>query len=125
MKRIYALDLIQTAKVCFKEYGKYYPLRQFLPYCLYKFGDNWLPLNRDYKPLGILNGDFVNYTEYTFLYIPDPLLNIQKLEIEKDGLRPDVPGVWLYKDSTSPCINKKMRTRYCDLIEDVFFQEYP
>ena len=40
--------------------------RKTFPYCLTKLDDNrfanvWLPLNRNYKPLGILGSAFVDY----------------------------------------------------------------
>ena len=38
--------------------------RYWMPYTFREVGDRWLPLNRDYKPLGVITRDHVAYEDY-------------------------------------------------------------
>lgn len=122
-KRIYALDVIATSLAFLQEDGRYLTLRQFLPYCIYKFGTNWLPLNRDYKPLGILNEDWVKYEDYDYLFIPEDYIDASSEKLEKDLLHPSTPAVWLFTDSTVP-FDKKNKIKYLDKADKLFFGKY-
>jgi len=45
-------------------------MRYFLPYCLHRIkGNIYLPLNRNYKPIGVTTKEWVNYENYQHLYV--------------------------------------------------------
>ena len=45
-------------------------MRYFLPYCLQRIkGNIYLPLNRDYKPIGCTSKEWVDYENYQHLYV--------------------------------------------------------
>jgi len=92
-------------------------MRPFHPYCLIKMNEEeYLPLNRDYKPLGLNSGDIYEYGNYPFLYIKKEELNLNVLWDNGDASR---SGVWfLFSDSTCPHDNLQ---RYVQILRIVFF----
>lgn len=51
-------------------------LRPFLPYYLHKADDqNFIWVNRDYKPLGIITEEWIDYMDFPWLHVPvnDPV----------------------------------------------------
>lgn len=45
-------------------------MRYFLPYCLQRIkGNVYLPLNRNYKPIGVTTKEWVEYENYQHLYV--------------------------------------------------------
>lgn len=94
-------------------------LRVHAPYCLYRFGDGLaLPMNRGYKPLGLLESalgefdDLVSYHKYDFLAIPEHELDLN-WGIENCFYRkhPDY-YFFLYVDNCAPWRAKKELENY-------------
>lgn len=47
-------------------------IRNMLPYCIQRFNDSYILLNREYKPLGVWGySDFVNNEDYPYCMISD------------------------------------------------------
>lgn len=65
--------------------------RYFLPFCLVRRTDGrWLPLNRNYKPLGQLSAEWVDYDRH-----PGSIPLTQTLEDELSFQR-EPHRIWLY-----------------------------
>lgn len=55
---------------------RYDPVRSFLLYFFQEMPNGYLPLNREYKPLGVpYYGKYVKYEDFPFLIIPKEILN--------------------------------------------------
>ena len=81
-------------------------LRPFLPYCLHETGrDNFIWVNRDYKPLGIGTDDFVDYQLYPWLHVG------------KDNPLAMRGQFWLFGDSNPPWQSKINAERLLNLME--------
>ena len=90
--------------------------RVFLPYQLIKIKNKWLPLNREYKPLGLTGYNiWADYEKYDFLLIPEDEVDISYLK--EGAIHPR--GFYLYNDCTVP-ENYKMKKRYLDLCIKTF-----
>jgi hypothetical protein len=83
-------------------------LRYVLPYCFQKmsnFGKNvYLPLNRDYKPIGVISSDYVYYDEYRHLFVrfsscPSKIKGVWH-EVSKDR-NDEIYAFYLYSDKLS------------------------
>ena len=99
----------------------YYVLRPFIPYCLLKIGENWLPLNRDYKPLGLQSANFVKYEEFTHLFIPDKFVRKDLPEITfQDSPLDKQHYMFFYTDGSTPR-DRKLLDRYTRLVRESFF----
>lgn len=123
-ERIYALDMIETVLYHLQDAirGKpYYDVRQFTPYLLSRIEDFWLPLNRDYKPLGIGNKGFVKYEDYKFLSIPDHIINKNSKHFVLDG--PSSNYMYFFTDRGTPVL-KKERDEYIERVKDILFINY-
>ena len=45
-------------------------LRPFMPYCLHDADDQtFIWVNRDYKPLGVVTDDYVDYMQFPWLHV--------------------------------------------------------
>lgn len=94
-----ALQLLQEAKTPAQIALIYYEL----PYCLQEIEGCYLPLNRNYKPLGLPVGStFVDYSNYKFLSIPKVLITTDHL----------IEGKWFWEDTTSPRVTGKRKMDY-------------
>jgi len=80
----------KTLNVYFNEFLRY----SLLPYGLTTIGDHYLPLNRNYKPIGQLTCDWADYDKFPHLLLP-----IDNLDVE--GLN----DTYFYNDSN--CLRTK------------------
>ncbi len=100
------------------------PFRSLVVYCLLKINENeFLPLNREYKPIGLMDGEFVNYEDFKFLFIPANEINFNILFIDRDY--EDHKFFHLFTDSTYPG-KKTTKDRYINMvIKTLFDKTYP
>ena len=120
---IYPLKLIQTPIECNISPKKSILLsdlmRSMMLYCLCDMGnDQFLPLNRDYKPLGMVKSDFVKYEEYPFLFIPKDMIDFTLFW--DNGISFGRHGYFTFADSTYPQ-DTKLFQRYRTIILGAFF----
>lgn len=120
-REIYPIELIRTGILfldilSIRAIGGYYPYdasRAMILYNLIPFEDGYLPLNREYKPLGISRYmDYVKYEDFGFLKIPKEYLDLSVL---RDGL-------FTFNDGYYPGIAKNKKT-YKDVINNLFKNE--
>ena len=91
-----------------------------LPYLLRKLEDGkFIPLNRDYKPLGVSRGNWAVYEEYDFLFLDPDKINTTYLWDNDEG-----HSLYFYSDCTYPFKDKRNFSRYQSLIDYTFFY-YP
>lgn len=72
----------------------------FLPYCLHQIRkDIYVILNREYKPLGLITHDFVEYEDYAV-----QIKGITRLKASKLSARgsDDQSRIYLYNDGCKP-----------------------
>lgn len=111
MTQIYPVSLIEAATAhlgsC-KTQDARHALRPFLPYCFRKMDGAVLPLNRDYKPLGVISREYLQYENFGFLMIPLELISLDfedtntptNLDAEK---RWEKEGYfWFWTDGNAP-----------------------
>lgn len=76
-------------------------LRSLIVYCIQDMGNGkWIPLNRDYKPLGLIDCGFVKYEDYPHLF-----LNQQEIDFTNlwdNGCSFGRHGWFTYSDGSSP-----------------------
>lgn len=80
---------------------KYY----FFPYCIKKVkDDNYVVLNRMYKPLGMPGGEFVDYEDYM-----EPLALTEEIvkEISFNNVGNSADTIYLYDDWSAPKRSKE------------------
>src|SRR5271165_1708580 len=72
------------------------PFRSLVVYCLQDMGNGkWLPLNRDYKPIGLNGeGNWAKYEDYSYLFIDGK-------DIDFDILWDNQPNFFTYSDGSS------------------------
>jgi hypothetical protein len=91
------------------------PRRYLMLYCLEKMNDEYfLPLNRNYKPIGLEKG-FANYNDYSYLFIPKERIKLKNLW--KNGID---GNYFTFADSTYPDEPKYLK-RYEKIINSIFF----
>lgn len=74
-------------------------LKIYLPYCVQRVeGDLWVVLNRDYKPLGVPKGEWIDYRPHA---LPMKISEKQMAAIDCQG-RPGPNEFWLYDDGCVP-----------------------
>jgi hypothetical protein len=126
-ERIYVLDMIYSAITCFSDVKGamkgYYALRSFLPYLIRKEGEVWIPLNRDYKPIGILNAAWVDYGKYSFIGIPDRLVKRPEISLKRNSFYTDDGYLYFFNDSVTPYTTKN-RAAYVKRIKEAFLDAY-
>lgn len=123
---IYPLELIKTS-ITFDEYTtnkksqcNTVQMRSLRLYCLNDMGnDKWLPLNRDYKPLGLMREKWAKYEDYEFLFIPKEMINFSLLW--DNGISFGSQAFYVYSDGSNPC-DLKNHQRYCQIIHNTFFE---
>lgn len=109
-ERIYSLDIIHGAlALLFEEKNSYHALRACLPYLLQPVDDFWLPLNRDYKPIGISakTTNWVDYHKYRFLAIPTELIDLEHehcLKEKKTKYSLADGAIFFFSDINTPTI---------------------
>ena len=76
--------------------------RVFFPYCLTRLEDGrYVVLNRDYKPLGFLTSEWVEYTEYPVCVKLKGLGAAKARRLSCDGSE-KLDRIYLYKDGCVP-----------------------
>lgn len=95
-------------------------MRPFIPYCLHKIDENtFLPLNRDYKPIGMPPGKHYKYEDYKFLFLEKDEINLNILW--DNGFSFGGYGYFLYSDACTPYTHLM---RYFDILsESIFLQK--
>lgn len=117
---IYPLELIRTGITFLRNSRRsngwsYDPLRALLVYNIIPVDKGYLPVNRDYKPLGIQPIDWYDYNAFSFLIIPDDKVNIENLEFKGELTK----SYYLFDDRTYPDC-KKNKERYIKVIKETF-----
>lgn len=88
----------------------------FLPYCLQKQADgSYVVLNRNYKPLGFMTGEWVDYASYPIKVKMRGLKSQLAAKLSVTG-KPDMDQIFLYNDSTVPTRSKKNMDMYLEKI---------
>lgn len=94
-------------------------MRSITIYCLRDMGDNqFLPLNRDYKPLGLNSRAYETYEEFQFLFIPRDKINFTLLW--DNGLVLGSNSYYTFSDGSHPR-DSKLFQRYRKIILGTFF----
>ena len=78
--------------------------QQPIIYCLVKVDKGYLPLNRDYKPIGFVGG-WANYDEFPFLTILEGFIDLTIFD--EDHVVGD--KLFLYTDKTTPYREKNIK----------------
>ncbi len=124
---IYPLELIKTSlyTVRFLKQRRvdtqlHEPLRTLIVYAIQKVDDAWLPLNRDYKPIG-LHGyhEWADYEKYPFLLIPEYKIHFDELKIQPYNIG-RTEAFNFFNDSTYPDKTASVK-RYIDIVKKTFF----
>ena len=117
---IYPLELIATGlhflfKTRHITKRDYDPMRSLIVYCLMETPEGYLPLNREYKPIGLSNySPWVKYDQYPFLLIPKNKANVQALDNNGGGLHH-----FFFDDGTFPD-SKKFKLKYQSVVMETF-----
>ena len=83
----------------------------YFPYCIQKEKDgSWVILNRNYKPVGMNTGDFVEYKKHPVSARPRSLTaaTLKKLSYKGES----ESRVYLYNDGTNPLTSKENMDAY-------------
>lgn len=119
---IYPIELIKTIIdvlecVAIKKNNSHEGIRGLLLYQLIEIDDEYLPLGRDYKPLGLCQySPWADYHKYPYLLIPKNRVKIEN--ITHDGIL--TPGYFFFNDGNSPLLNTKFKKRYINLLKNTF-----
>ncbi len=124
---IYPIELIKTGiefLLKTKNINKisYEPIRALVVYNLLEMDEGFLPINREYKPLGLSGySTWAEYKDYPFLLIPKDRVDLNFLK--KDGVLTE--SFYFFQDDTYPA-NAKNKKEYIlkiksalDINEDV------
>ncbi len=116
---IYPLELIRTGMLFLDVvrcgpiggFYPYNPIRSMILYTFDRVEGGILPINREYKPLGVsFYSPWASYKEYNFLVIPNEYVDFSVL----DGKN------YLFNDGSFPG-NAKSKDRYRNII-NIFFK---
>ena len=119
-KRILSLEIITSAlDQLFLRGRQYYTLRPFLPYLVIPQGECFLPLNRDYKPLGWSSTDWADYKACEPLFFPKELFTgyLEAYPLVPEG------ACFFFSDNTTP-IDLKNKLRYKETLEKLLITNY-
>ena len=119
----FSFDLIKTGCLILmnlkliKYLGITDPRRIMVVYNLRKINGKYLPLNRNYQPIGVCTKSYVIYEDY-------PNLLLDKKDINFKPIKDSQDGEYMFDDLTSPFYetykDKRNITRYLDLCEKMF-----
>lgn len=121
---LYPIELIKTGMSLLaftkdKSGSEEDPRRYLMLYCLQNMGNGqYLPLNRNYKPIGLGIG-FADYEKYTHLFIPKDRINLSVLWDNGPNNFSGDGNYFTFSDSTYPN-NKINLRRYFEIIEMAF-----
>lgn len=88
----------------------------FLPYCLQRLSDgSWLPLNRNYKPLGDTTGAWADYEAAP----ADARIKLTAADLQALSISPPHDGaqIFLYDDGCVPIQGTPHWAPYCARLE--------
>ena len=119
---IYPIELIKTGmkllqQARFSKNEPRPPIRALIVYQIIAIQDGFLPLGRDYKPLGLESSNgWADYDTYPFLVIPKERVNLDHWSGIQKGF---THGYYLFDDSTYPDC-RKTKDRYFKMMKIVF-----
>lgn len=90
--------------------------RIYLPYCLVKLKDGtWLPLNRNYKPIGVTSSAWADYESAP----TEARLKLSVADLKRVSIHESPTGemVYLYNDGTVPRPGTPAWTAYAPKLE--------
>ena len=121
-RMIYPIELLLTGVRVLCDSRKtntalFSPERNLLLYTFQKVSENYLPLGRDYKPLGMQDGPWVDYKDYPFLEIPPKFLNE---EFVKERSRNH--NYYSFNDGSYPKV-KKQKIEYVKILIHLFAEK--
>lgn len=94
------------------------PIRSMIVYSLHEIDGHWLPVNRDYKPLGISHySEYVKYEDYPYLFLKKDQVRLGAELWEHPQLSPKM--YFLFQDHTFP-ESKKLKDRYLNVLLETF-----
>ena len=118
----YALNVIYCALKGFETRRHYDTLRPFLPYYFKKIDNGFLPLNRDYKPLGMVRGRFVTYDDFDYLTIPTDEISTEISNSEWGYGQKTNGDLFAFSDASSPRDAKLIHRYKTVIVETVFWK---
>lgn len=91
----------------------------FFPYCLARQPEGtWLVLNRDYKPVGTVSRDWVDYRSHPSCVKLEGLTRALASGLHYQPFEGDIPQhIFLYEDSMSPLRDGPTMSAYLDKLE--------
>ena len=124
-------NLVQAIKVCFDENHTFFAysrfrklaaeiiLRYHAPYVFQRIDSSskYIALNREYKPLGLIDGYF-DYSAYFDFHIDKEDLCFQ--ESTNNNSERDEQYLWLYDDLSAPWISKRHYKNYAQRLLRAF-----
>ncbi len=99
--------------------ARYDDIRHVLPYLMHNIEGIWIPMNRDYKPLGFGRHKWIKYEDYKFLGIPEEFINFQHLKVISDRAIHAGQCFFFFSDNTTPD-RVKDKKAYGKLIHEIF-----
>lgn len=89
--------------------------RTHFPYCIQAVHYGYVLLNRDYKPIGFMTNDWLNYNSYPIQFDTKSFKSsvVQNLSWEGNTEFP----IFLYSDACSPWSSKANETAYFDRLK--------
>lgn len=90
--------------------------KAFFPYCLQRLkSGGWIILNRNYKPLGQLDKEWVDYETHPSAVKFERFTLATAKKLSKKPIEGKIPdAIWLYSDGTSPTLGGVHMAAYLD-----------
>jgi len=127
--KIYALEMIQTSleTLIISPFIDRHLLQPYILYCMMRTHHGFLPLNRYLVPLGLIRESTKGYDPetwyfyYPFIFIGRDYVCTKSVIIDRLTCSTPLGHLYLFTGSTNPLTSsKKMRTRYIELVCDMF-----
>jgi hypothetical protein len=99
--------------------GHFLDIRLNAPYCFKRLrSGKWLPLNREYRPLGISRSQspLASYEEYESEALPSGALHFDRIPASRGDTE---ERKFLYGDATAPHRSLEHHARYCARLEAI------
>ena len=99
--------------------GKFLEIRLNAPYCFKRLrSGKWLPLNREYRPLGISRSQspLASYEEFESEALPSEALHFDRIPAGRGDTE---ERKFLYGDATAPHRSQENYARYCARLEAI------
>jgi hypothetical protein len=89
----------------------------YFAYCLHQRSDKvWIILNRNYKPVGTLSDEWVDYDSIPSSLCIQKITRTQAAKLSYDGSPENTGRIYLYDDGCTPTLNKKHMDAYLSRI---------